>query len=724
MRTNKHAASKRYGTWLSVMLAIVLSFSSFAGLAYAEEVVTGITFDNAPSPAVLYVDDDTISLQVNASIPGATSVKDVTNDAVWSSSNTAVAKASAGVLVGLTSGTAIVSASYKGFKITLPVSVHYLYDSVKLTENGNLAATAADVHLGDTIAYELMAAKSGKADENVTDSALWTSSSTSVATVDAGEIKLLAAGETTITAKYKGRSDSIKLSVTSPYKSLSISPEELLEFNVGDSAAALSASAADEDDTLSDVTDLAEWTTGNSAVVTVSKGVVTPVGSGTTTISVSCLGVKSRIDVVVRPAFEAMRITPKEDQHVTLQDEPIQFSVVVRKGDEAPETVTSKATWTSSNFYAATVSKDGVVMPKGVGTTFIKASYLGVSQQVSVTVYPTVGSLKAAKASVDAFLDEAIALPKVTAESIAEETIDVSSLVSWTSSNKDIVDKVDGTWTAKKLGTAVLTGTVQSKSVSVTVEVHERPILLTPDQANASVIIGKEIKLPVITVMYESGEEENVTDKVTWKSSSANLLVKTPNMRGLQASNVTLTATYLGKSTTVRVAIEEEIKKLFVETETLTLNPSRTKSLKVTGIYKSGKSVSLTTKMNWEVNPETLASIKNGSIKALKEGSGKLTGTYQGKSVEVALTVVAKVKKLSASTKSVTLAAEGKETVNVTAEYEGGRVTDVTKTAAWTVGNRKVATVQNGIVTAAAKGSTIIKAVLDGKSVSIRVVVK
>ncbi|SDX27715.1 hypothetical protein [Paenibacillus sp. CF384] len=723
MRMNINAAPLWQRTWLTVMLAIALSFSSFAGLAYAEEVVTGIAFDNAPSPAVLYIDDESISLEVNATIQGATSAKSVTTDATWSSSNTAILKVSAGVVTGLAKGTATVSASYKGYKITLPITVNYRYDSVTIMDDGTNVGATEDVHLGDTISYTLTAIKSGSANENVTDSATWTSSNPNVATVEDGEIKLINAGETTITAKYKGRSDTVKLVVTSPYDKLTLSPDDLLEFYVGDSTQSLTAVVTTEDDDSATVTDKAQWISSNAAVATVSKGIVTPVGSGSTTITATHLGVSSSITVVVRPAYEAMRLNPKEDQHLSMQDSPVSFSVTVMKGTGTPEVVTSKAAWSSSNLFVATV-KDGVVTPKGVGTTIIKATYLGLSQQVSVTVYPTVSSLKAAAETVDSFVNDSIALPKVSAESIAEETIDVTNLVSWTSSDKDIADKVDGKWTAKKVGTAILTGTIQSKTVTITVVVHEKPLMLTPDQSNASVVIGKEVKLPVITLMYENGEEEDVTSLVTWKSSSANLLVKPPNMRGLQASSVTLTASYLGKSTIIRVTIEEEITKLFVDASSLSLNISRTKSLKVTGIYKSGKSVSLASKMNWTMNPETLASIKGSTVKALTEGTGKLTGTYQGKSIEVAITVVAKVKKLTSSAKSLTLAAEGKETVKVTAEYDVGRITDVTKSAAWTVGNNKVATVEAGVITAVGKGSTMVRATFDGKSISIRVIVK
>lgn len=725
MRLNRQASpAKHYRPWLTVILAFVLTLSSFAGIANADEVVTGVSFDDAPSPAVLYVDDDTIQLHVDATIQGATSVKDVTTDSTWTSSNSSIVKVSGGLLTGLSSGTATISAAYKGYKTTLSVTVKYLYDSVTLTDGSTDLSTTATANLGDTLSYKLIGAASGQDNEDVTDNAAWSSLNTAVATVDDGKITLLSAGDTTIVAKYKGRSDSVKLTVSSPYKSIKIPmDDELLEMTTGDDPVTLDAIAEDTDGSSNSVAASAQWASSNAAVVTVSKGVVTPVGSGVATITVSYLGASSSVSVVVRPAYEALRLTPKADLHLTLQDASVTLTAEALKGAATAEDVTSAATWNSSNVYVATV-KNGVVSPKGVGTTIIKVTYKGVSQQLSVTVYPTVTTVKAAKDTVDAFLDDTVTLPSVSAESISGETVDVTNLTSWTSSDTDVVDKVDGKWKAKKLGTATLTGTIQSKSVTVTVNVHEKPLVLTPDQTYASVVLGKEAKLPAITVTYESGNEEDVTSLVTWKSSSASLLVKAPNMKGLVASNVTLTATYLGKSTVIRVTIEEEITKLFVDNSALTLNPGRSKSVKVTGIYKSGKNVSLAAKMNWTVDPETVASVKGSSIKALAEGTGKVTGSYQGKSIEIALTVVPKLKKLTGSTKTLTLAPEGKDSVKVTAEYDNGKITDITKTATWTSGNAKIATVDDGVVTAVAKGSTNIRATYNGKSVIIRVSVK
>ncbi|NBD26741.1 hypothetical protein [Paenibacillus glycinis] len=725
MRTNKPAAPAKFRPWLTFLLAIVLTFSSFAGLAYADDVVTGISFDNAPSPARIYIDDDTLQVDVVASISGSSSQKNVTLDAAWTTSNSSIVKVTSGQLTAIAKGSATISATYKGFKVSLPVTVDYLYDSVTIKNDGTAVDSAINVKLGDELDYDLIAVKSGSADQNVTDDATWTSSDADVATVEDGKIKLLAAGVTTITAKFKGRTDTVKLTVASPYKSLSLSNNDLLEFTYGDPTEALTATSLSTESVSSDVTGKATWTTSSATVATVDKGVVTPVGVGTATITAEYLGVSSSVTVVVRPAFEAMRLTPKEDQHILLKESPVPFTAVVLNGDDAPLDVTAKATWTSSNVFAATVSKEGLVSPKGIGATVIKASYMGVTQQVNVTVYPSVSSLTAAKDKMDAYVDDDnVTLPKVSATTIADETVDVSSVVTWTSSDKDIFDKVDGKWKAKKVGKVTLTGAIQSKSVTVTVNVHEQPLMLSSDQENLSVVIGKDTKLPTITMTYDSGNEEDVTSLVTWKSSSANLIVKAPNVKGIKASAVTLTATYLGKSTSIRVTIEEEITKLLVDNLAPVYSPARTYTLKVTGVYKSGKTVSLASKMNWTMDSEELATIKGSSIKTIKEGTFKLTGTYQGKSVVISVSVIGKLKKMTPSSKSLTMAPAAKETVNVTGEYEGGRVGDVTKAALWTTGNNKVATVEDGVITAIAKGSTYVRAKVEGKTISIHVSVK
>ncbi len=728
----KQALSARViRTWLSAGLSLLLILSAFAGIASAaDDTVTSFTFETAPSSPSLYV-GETYELQTNAtflSSAGVTTKKDITTDAAWSSSNSAVIKVENGVLTGITNGDAVIKAQYKGYTLTIKFTSSYKYDTLILEgTDGEAAADSANVELGQSISFAAAAQKSGQEDFTATNDAVWTSSDTAIATVKAGTVTLLSVGETTITASYKGRTDTIKLKVVSPFKTFTISPGGLMELVVGDDAETITASGvltSTGSTSTPDPSDI-KWFSSSTAVATVDNGEVTAVGTGTAAITASYLGSTATITVVVRPAFEAMRISPKEEQHLSLKDNSIIFTLKVVNSNEDLEDVSTQAVWTSSNVFAATVDIENgqvLVTPKGVGTTTIKGTFKGSSKEVTVNVYPTVSTMTASVDKVDAFLNDAVTLPKITAKSLADETVDVSGLVTWKSGNTDVVDLVDNKWTAKKVGSTVLTGEIgTNKSVSVTVNVYQKPLILSTEDTSPTIVVGKDVKLPTVKVTYEDGSEEDVSSTITWKSSSANLLLKAPNMRGLVVSNVTLTGTYLGKTITVRVAIEEQLTKLFVDVSTVVLNPNRTKTLKVTGVYKSGKSAALSTKLDWTLTPDTVASINGSTLKGLTEGTAKLTGTYQDLSVQVSISVVPKLKKLTMNTKSFSMNTGDKGTLKLIAEYDNGKTIDVSGSAVWTTSNDKAVSVDHGAVTAVAKGSAAIKAAFDGKSVSIRI---
>ena len=172
-------------------------------------------------------------------------------------------------------------------------------------------------------------------------------------------------GETTITASYKGRTDTIKLKVVSPFKTFTISPGGLMELVVGDDAKTITASgglALTGSTSTPDPSDM-KWFSSSTAVATVDNGEVTAVGTGTAAITASYLGSTATITVVVRPAFEAMRISPKEEQHLSLKDNSIIFTLKVVNSNEDLEDVSTQAVWTSSNVFAATVDiVDGQIL--------------------------------------------------------------------------------------------------------------------------------------------------------------------------------------------------------------------------------------------------------------------------------------------------------------------------------------------------------------------------
>ncbi|WP_173275166.1 hypothetical protein [Paenibacillus sp. NEAU-GSW1] len=717
--------------WLAATLALTLFMTAIAGTAAyaAEETVTNMQFsydsadyDTASSSIKVFVEDNKVELLVYATTSSSTIQKDVTADTTWKSSNTANVKVEKGVLTGVGQGSATISATYKGTTISIKATSSYVYSSVTLMQNDATAAATKDVELGQSLEFTL------KGDsEDITDDAVWSTSSSSIATVENGVVTLKGIGTATITAKHKGKSDSIVLNVTSPYKSISISPEETQEMNIGYDDLELNASVESKSGSSSlDVTDAAEWSSSNTNIATVEDGVVTAVGPGTATINVSYKGVKSSVLIIVRTAYQAIKLTPEKEINVQLQDEPVQIQASVQNNDSTSDIITtdSDAVWTSSNPVAATVSK-GLITPKAVGETKISVAYKGLTRSITVNVYPTVSSISVEEDELEGFIGSSEDLPEVIGKTFAGDNVDVSKLIKWTSSNETIAVIEDGKWTAKALGTATLKGVVKDKLVEVKLTVHKKPVKLVSTNKDISAIIGKELPYPAITAINEDGEEEDVSAHVTWSSSSDNLVLKKDTFKGIEASTVKLTAQYLNKSVLVSVKIEEEIVKITVEPEKIQLYPGSSKSVKVKGYYKSGKTVSLTTKMNWQVSNTNLATMKSSSsVKALQVGSGKLTGSYQGIAVTISIVVSPKLKSLVLSDKSLTLAAGQSYSVKLTANYTTGEPVDATESAVWTTSKSSVATVKDGKITAVGKGSATIKASFAGKTVTIRVKVK
>jgi hypothetical protein len=105
-------------------------------------------------------------------------------------------------------------------------------------------------------------------------------------------------------------------------------------------------------------------------------------------------------------------------------------------------------------------------------------------------------------------------------------------------------------------------------------------------------------------------------------------------------------------------------------------------------------------------------------------GATKVTGSYQGKTVEINIVVTPKLKSLQLSAKSAQLAVGASYNVTVQAIYYTGSPIDATASGVWTSSKTGVATVVDGKITAVANGTSTIKVAFGGKSATFRVTVK
>ncbi|MCE5168941.1 Ig-like domain-containing protein [Paenibacillus profundus] len=731
-----NATSKRT-SWFSMALVFTLLFGllPFYGVANAEDTVTGIAFESDVSPVHVVVEGQSVQMKVIATIKDKTDKKDVTSLATWSSSNPSAVKVDAGWVSGAGKGTSEITVKYQGYTLKKTVVSSYQFDqlSVRMVESGTEVPKEMNALLGMKLKWKAFAFDEATGTENdVTADATWSSSKTDVADIDKGVLTLKTKGETEITVKHKGLSKKIKLKVDLPYEEMTLSPDKLVEFDYGADSQTVIAQTKTKDGTLENVTDKAEWSSSDTNVAEVKSGVVKPIGVGTATITASYLGASQSVTVVVRASYQAMRLTPDKAQHMMLGDGPLTVQTFVLNSVDNQQEVTDLAEWTSSNVMAITVDQ-GKVYAKGAGSSTITAKYKGLTKSIEVTVHPTIEKLEWADVDKDKdkgeirkqniYMEDVQDLPKINAVTLNGETIDVSGLADWTSGNSDIVSIKDGKMKAENRGVVTLTANVRGQTLATEVTVQRKALVLQANATELSVVTGREQAVPEVTVIYIDGEEERVTSDMKWESSSPNLLVRDGKIKGLIAGKVTLNGTFSNVKLSLKVTIDEEIISFDIVPQTITTNVKKSQSVKVTGKYKNGKTITLGSKIKWKIENEKVATVSGSTVKGVAIGSTKLIGEYQGQLLEVPVHIKPRLLKLEATPKSVKMGVGQKASWKVQAIYDTGEVADVTSQVTYVPSNTKVK-VERGSVQGVAKGSTSVKLTLDGKSTSLRVSVK
>ena len=149
----------------------------------------------------------------------------------------------------------------------------------------------------------------------------------------------------------------------------------------------LTATASFKDGKIENVTNIAQWSSANVAVATVTNGKVELIGYGSTTVTVSYDGQTAIIIVdVPEPEIDANPVVKLEVNNTFLLGKPgdiLKVEATATLKDGTVQNVTSEANWTSANTAIATVTA-GVVELKGYGSTTLMATYKDHSSMVVV----------------------------------------------------------------------------------------------------------------------------------------------------------------------------------------------------------------------------------------------------------------------------------------------------------------------------------------------------
>ena len=224
------------------------------------------------------ISKSSLTLKVGQTYKLSTAVNGKSTAASWKSSSKGIAAVSAsGKITAKKKGTATITATVKGQKVTCKITVKSTPVSIKLNKS------KANIYVGSSVA--LKATVTG-----TTSKAVWSTNKKSIATVKSGTVKGIKPGTAKITATVKGKSAECKVTVKKPTLTLDKTSMNLI---VGESGQL----TADVKGPNKKVT----WKSKNTKIATIdSSGKVTARAAGMTEITASANGISASCIVYVK----------------------------------------------------------------------------------------------------------------------------------------------------------------------------------------------------------------------------------------------------------------------------------------------------------------------------------------------------------------------------------------------------------------------------------------
>lgn len=467
----------------------------------------------------------------------------------WTSLTPSIATvSSSGVVVGVTVGTATISAVAEGrtgLAVVTVAPAPVASVTVALSAN-SLRPGQATQALATTLDAQ-GAALTGRV-------VSWQSSNTTVASIDAfGAITASAPGTTNISATAEGRSGTATLTVTQvPVASVAMSVNSA-SMRVGDTQVA-TASARDANGSALAGRAIS-WTTSNPSVASVTQtGVITAVAVGSVAISASSEGQFSSVAISVTANVASIALTVPVATLVVGQ----QSQATALAQDGSGNTVSGVAvTFSSSNPSVASITSNGAITAVTPGTTTIMATAGSVSAGVPLTVTPIVVPVATVTMSaLSGSVQVGRSLQLTATPKDAGGTTLTGRAVAWSSTNPAVATvSTGGLVVGITPGTATVRATIEGITASAVITVSLVPVgTVTISVPSTTFSVGSSLQA---TVSVRDQNNDVVSRPVTY--SSTNNTVASVNQSGVitavAAGSATISATSEGQSGSVALTV-------------------------------------------------------------------------------------------------------------------------------------------------------------------------
>ena len=343
-----------------------------------------------------------------------------------------------------------------------------------------------------------------------------------------------------------------------------------------------------------------------------------------------------------------------------------------------------------------------------------------------------------------AIFSSGIQFPESTGTSAQTATLTFTATDAWMA---DVVDTKASSWlsvqpSSGSAGDVNMTVTAQPntgenpRSATVTIKCGTVSKSFTVTQAGippappADVPV-ESVKLSQTELSLTKGSSEvltatvspdNATDKtVTWSSSASDVVSvdQSGKVTALKNGKATITAKAGEKSATCAVTVTTPVESVSLDHNSITLEEGKSVTLVAT-ISPNDADVQT---VSWSTSDASVATVDNGKVTGVKEGSATITASAGGKSATCSVTVKRNVIAVESVTLNKTVLDFKKgESETLIATVKPDNATD--KNVTWSSSDATIASVtQDGTVTALKSGIATVTASAGGKSATCTVTV-
>jgi trimeric autotransporter adhesin len=651
--------------------------------------------------------------------------EDLTNQATWASATATVATiAPTGLATGAGVGTSKITATFDGItgNTVLTVSAAALVSIAVTPGNPTIAK-------GLTEQFTATGTLTDNTTEDLTKTATWASSKSTVATIDAGGLATGAGvGTSSITAAFSGMTGSTVLTVdAAALVSIAVTPSDP-SISLGQTQQ-FTATGTMTDNTTEDLTKSATWASATTSVATISTiGLATGAGTGTSKITATLDGITGNTVLTVNAAaLVSIAVTPANpsiNKGLTHQ-----FTATGTLTDNTTEDLTKQATWASATTSVATIDATGLATGAGVGTSSITATFSGITGSTVLTV-DAAALVSIAVTPANPAIDKGQTEQFTATGTLTDNTTeDLTSKATWASATASVASiSATGLATGAGVGTSSIKATFGGVSGTTVLTVDAAglvSIAVTP--AGPSIAKGLTEQFTATGTLTDDTTED-LTKTATWASATASVasIDASGLATGAGGGTSSISATFNGiKGTTTLTVTAAVLQSIAVTPSNPTISKGSTQLFVATGTFSDETTEDVTKQVAWSSSDNTVATISNtsgseGQATAVAPGSATIDAMLDGVSGSTGLTVTAASLVSIAVTPAGPSVPEGElQIFKATGTFSDDTTEDLTTQVTWTSSNEDVATISNdtftqGVATSLSPGTTTITAAVSG----------